>query len=227
MSTARRVASAARRRLGRLRRRAPAPADPRGGLSIPEAIVAAQEAAQQHLADGTLVMGRHSYYAPVVHKYKGDTNRIVIGNYCSVAADAHFYVGGMHPLHWVSTYGLREMFELPGAFVGEMPASRGDVEVGHDCWITEGATVLSGVRIGNGAVVATRAVVTRDVAPYAIVAGNPAREIGRRFSDEQIAALERIAWWHWDHEVVLERVDQLNGASVDDFIAAYDPGPSS
>lgn len=189
-----------------------------------ERAVARQEHVHQHLDDGTLTMGAQSYFAPTVYKFKGDHNRVVIGSFCSVAADASFYVGGIHPLAWVSQYGLREMFALPGAFEPPMPSSNGDIVVGHDCWITDASTILSGITIGNGAVVGTRAVVTKDVAPYTIVAGNPARVVGRRFSEEQAAALERIAWWDWDLDTVLARVDDLNRVTVDEFIARYDPG---
>jgi len=194
-------------------------------LTNPERVVYAQEEAQRHIADGTLVMGRQTYAAPLVHKFKGDKNRVVIGSFSSIAPDSHFYVGGMHPLHWVTTFGLREMFDLPGAYEGEMPGSRGDIRVGNDCWVTDRSTVFSGITIGDGAVVGTEAVVTKDVRPYTIVAGNPAREIGRRFAEEQAAALQRIAWWDWPLELILERVEWLNGRSVDDFIERFDPGP--
>ena len=82
---------------------------------------------------------------------------------------------------------------------------------------------MAGVTIGPGAVVATRSVVTRDVAPYAIVGGVPAARIGQRFSDEQIAALLRIAWWDWPLETITARVGELCSPDVDAFIAAYDP----
>jgi virginiamycin A acetyltransferase len=84
---------------------------------------------------------------------------------------------------------------------------------------------MSGVTIGDGAVVGTKAVVTKDVRPYAIVGGNPAREIGRRFSDEQVEALLRIRWWDWPTEKVAEHVDLLSNPDVDGFIARFDPGP--
>ena len=86
---------------------------------------------------------------------------------------------------------------------------------------------MSGVTIGPGAVVATRSVVTKDVGPYEIVGGVPAKRIGQRFSDEQIAALLRIAWWDWPIETVKERVGLLSSPDIDEFIARYDPGPPS
>lgn len=191
-------------------------------LTNAEAFVDAQESAREHLADGTLVLGTQTYAAPRVWKFKGDTNRVIIGNWSSIAPDADFYVGGMHPIHWVSMYGIREMFDLPGAYGDEMPMSKGDIVVGSDCWVTNKTTILSGVTIGDGAVVGTQAVVTKDVPPYAIVAGNPARVIGQRFGDEQVAALLRIRWWDWPVETVLERVDLLNGGSVEAFIERFD-----
>jgi len=85
---------------------------------------------------------------------------------------------------------------------------------------------LSGVKVGNGAVVAAASVVTNDVRPYAMVAGNPAREVKRRFTDDQVEALQRIAWWDWPLEQVLERVSELNGGGVEAFIARYSSAPA-
>lgn len=193
-------------------------------LSNAEAFVDQQEDAKRLMAEGTLVMGRHTYAAPRVWKFKGDTNKVVIGNFCSVAPDADFYVGGLHPLHWVSCYGIREMFDLPGAYGEEMPWSKGDINVGSDCWVTNKTTVLSGITIGHGAVVGTQAVVTKDVAPYHIVAGNPARVVGQRFTDEQIAALLDIAWWEWPDERIIAEVDWLNGRPIEEFIERFAGG---
>jgi acetyltransferase-like isoleucine patch superfamily enzyme len=197
----------------------------RRSLNNAEGTVALQEEAQRHIAEGTLVMGNMSYYAPHVVKYKGDTGRVIIGNFASVAPDADFYVGGMHRTEWVSLYGLRAMLELPGAHTDGFTHGRGDIVVGSDTWVTNGCTVMSGVTIGDGAVVGTKAVVTKDVRPYAIVVGNPAREIGRRFSDEQVEALLRIRWWDWPTETVKQHVDLLSCPDIDAFVARFDPGP--
>ena len=197
----------------------------RRSLNRAESSVALQERAQQHLADGTLVMGNMSYYAPNVVKYEGDTGRVIIGNFASVAPDADFYVGGLHRTEWVSQYGLRAMLDLPGAHEDGFTHGRGDIVVGSDTWITNGCTVMSGVTIGDGAVVGTKAVVAKDVRPYAIVVGNPAKEIGRRFTDDQVEALLRIRWWDWSTELVKERVDALSSPDIDAFIAQFDPGP--
>jgi acetyltransferase-like isoleucine patch superfamily enzyme len=195
----------------------------RRSLNNAESSVALQERAQQHIADGTLVMGNMSYYAPNVVKYTGDSGRVIIGNFASVAPDADFYVGGLHRTEWVSQYGLRAMLALPGADEDGFTHGRGDIVVGSDTWVTNGVTVMSGVTIGDGAVVGTKAVVAKDVRPYAVVVGNPAREIRRRFSDEQVEALLRIRWWDWPTEKVKEHVELLSSPDIDAFIARFDP----
>lgn len=188
-----------------------------------EGVLALQEETQRHIADGTIVMGRESYYAPVVRKFKGDTGRVFVGNFVSIAHGVEFYSGGLHRTEWVSQYGLRAMLDLPGAYEDGFPHGRGDIHVGHDAWLAQESIVMSGVTIGPGAVVATRSVVTKDVAPYAIVGGVPAKQIGQRFDDEQVQALLRIAWWDWPLDAIKERVGLLSSANIDGFIACYDP----
>jgi acetyltransferase-like isoleucine patch superfamily enzyme len=145
---------------------------------------------------------------------------VSIGSFCSIAADVEIMLGGNHRTEWVSTFPFRVCFDLPGAYEDGHPHSRGDVVVGHDVWIGRGARILSGVSIGNGAVVAGFSVVARDVRPYAVVAGNPAHELRRRFTDAQIDALQQICWWDWPLSRVLASLDILNAADVDSFIAA-------
>ena len=114
-----------------------------------------------------------------------------------------------------------DMLCTPGAYADGHPHSKGDIEIGHDVWIGREARVLSGVRVGDGAVIGAYAVVARDVRPYAIVVGNPAREVRRRFTDAQCEALLAIAWWNWPEERILANIDQLNGRDVDAFIRRF------
>jgi acetyltransferase-like isoleucine patch superfamily enzyme len=166
-------------------------------------------------------IGKFSYGTPTVRTYAGDRAGVTIGSYCSIADDVVFIPGGNHRVDWVSTFPLRVIFDLEGAYEDGHPASRGDIVVGNDVWIGRGATILSGVRIGDGAVIGAEAVVAKSVRPYSVVVGNPAREVRRRFSDEQVDELLRIAWWQWPDEIVRARISELNGGSIDDFLAQY------
>jgi acetyltransferase-like isoleucine patch superfamily enzyme len=173
-------------------------------------------------ASERLVLGHRTYThgTPRVIVYRGDEpHEVRIGSYCSIAEDVQFLVGGNHHPEWVSTFPFRAIFGLPGEFEDGQPASRGPVTIGNDVWIGLGALVLSGVTVGDGAVIAAGALVTKDVRPYAIVGGNPAREIRRRFSDEQVDALLAARWWDWPEEELVSIVEILNSENVDELIA--------
>ncbi len=120
-----------------------------------------------------------------------------VGRFCSIADNVTVFLGGNHRTDWITTFpfGHVHVETLGGRGIVGNPFSKGDVEIGHDVWIGSGALIMSGVTIGNGAVIAAAAVVTRDVAPYAVVGGNPAREVSLRFSPQIIALLQELAWW--------------------------------
>lgn len=127
-------------------------------------------------------------------------DKLVIGRFCAIARGVRFIMNGAnHPLAGVSTYPF---WIFGGGWEGAQPPAgsepyKGDTVVGNDVWLGYQALVMPGVRIGNGAIVAAGAVVTGDVPAYAIVGGNPARVLRRRFSDEEVAVLEDLAWWDW------------------------------
>jgi acetyltransferase-like isoleucine patch superfamily enzyme len=179
-----------------------------------------------YVADGLLVLGHRSYGNFDITHYRGDTSVVRIGRFCSIGDDVTFLPGGNHRPDWVTTFPVRIRFDLPGARTDGHPSSRGDIVVGHDVWIGRGAKILSGVSVGDGAVVGAYSVVSRDVAPYTVVAGNPAREIRRRFPVDVAGALTRIAWWNWPDEVVADRVSELCSDQVEAFVARYDPAGS-
>ena len=143
-----------------------------------------------------------------------------IGNYCSIAPGVRILLGGEHHVEYVTTYPfsllLDEAKNLPG-----YPYSKGDVIIGNDVWIGQDAMILSGVCIGDGAVVAGRSVVTRDVAPYSVVAGDPARHIKFRFSQDTIDALLGIAWWNWPASEIRKAWPLLQSPDVDRFVEQY------
>ncbi|MDH1730363.1 CatB-related O-acetyltransferase [Pseudomonas chengduensis] len=161
-------------------------------------------------------IGVGSYGLPIVHDWKeGATLRI--GAYTSIAEQVEIFLGGHHRTEWVTTYPFPAMIdeaaEIPGyAF------SRGDVVIGNDVWLCTGAVILSGVTVGDGAVVAAGAVVTRDVAPYSIVAGNPARHIRWRFSESIREALLAAKWWDWPEGEIRQVSTLLCSERLDAFI---------
>lgn len=166
------------------------------------------------IREGLLSVGRHTFFLPEVlvwrdHEGAPTGGRVEIGAFCMIAERVRVYTGGNHRIDWVSTFAHRVHFGLPGAFRDGHPSSRGDVVIGNDVWIGSGATILSGVRIGHGAVVGAEAVVGSDVRPYAVVAGNPAREIKRRFDDDTVQELLLMAWWDWPDEMIRSKVDIL------------------
>lgn len=168
--------------------------------------------------DPLLQMGYRSYGTPRVIRYKGDIEPVTIGSYCSIAANVEIFVGGNHRVDWVSTFPLRILLNLPGALQDGHPASRGAVTIGNDVWIGREATIMSGVTIGDGAVVAARSVVARDVRPYAIVVGNPAREVRRRFSDDIIKRLLDVRWWDWPEDEIIAAVPLLCSPEAETFL---------
>jgi virginiamycin A acetyltransferase len=146
---------------------------------------------------------------PYLFDFIGD--RLVIGRFCMIATGVRFLMnGGNHDARGVSAYPF-------GAFPGWRGAPppegelRGDTVLGHDVWVGAHATILPGVAIGSGAIIGAGSVVTRAVRPYAVVAGNPAREIRRRFDDATVAALLDIAWWDWPAEKIERNLGAILG----------------
>lgn len=148
-------------------------------------------------------------------------SKLRVGRYCSIGGGVTIILDGQHRLDWITTYPMR-------LFAGDSSpscqvVSKGDVSIGNDVWIGDGATILSGVKIGNGAVIGARAVVAKDVPAYAVVVGNPARLVRMRFNQDQIAGLERIAWWNWPEKQVTEAIPKLCAGDTEAFIREYLP----
>lgn len=162
--------------------------------------------------NGWLVMGRHSYGNPEIHLYRGSEAKVIIGNFTSISPDVIFITGGIYPSHWISTYPFRALWHLNRAFEDGLPYNKGDIQVGSDIWIGTDAMILSGVHIGDGAIVAARSVITKDVPPYAIVGGVPAKVIKFRFDQDVIAQLLEIQWWNWSDEKIKEAINLLSSS---------------
>lgn len=161
-------------------------------------------------------IGLGSYGMPYVHDWdEGSTLRI--GSYCSIADNVQIFLGGHHRADWVSTYPFPAY--LPEASdIREYGGTRGDVVIGSDVWICANSTILSGVNIGHGAVIANGAVVSRDVEPYSIVAGNPATRIRWRFDEHIRNELLNIAWWEWPEEEIRRTVSLLCSDDLAGFL---------
>jgi chloramphenicol O-acetyltransferase type B len=184
-----------------------------------DGIIGANLAQQRRLIrTGQMTVGPHTYGIPIIKAFAHDAGRLVIGDYSSLSETAIVMIGGVHPPDRVTTYPHRINWRMPGAGQDGFPTSPGNTVIGSDVWLTQRVFVRGGVSIGDGAIVAAGAVVTKDVPPFAIVGGNPARVIRYRFTPEQCEALLRIRWWDWPEERVREAVPLLAGPDVDDFI---------
>lgn len=169
--------------------------------------------------DSTYVQVGNGTYGPLNVHISSDNSFLKIGNYCSIAPNVEFLLSAEHPLNYISTFPykvtfLHEKFEKMDC---------GNITIDDDVWIGYGATIMSGVHIGQGAVVAAGAVVTKDVPPYAIVGGVPAKLIRYRFSEEIIQELLKIDYQKIDEKFVRENIDVLytkiiSPKQVKDFI---------
>lgn len=148
-----------------------------------------------------------------------ESERIDIGSFCSIAEDVSIFGGGEHRTDWVTTYPLRIAFNEALAHKDGHPASKGATRIGNDVWLGYRAIIMSGVTIGDGAVVGAGAVVTRDVPPYAIVGGNPATVRKYRFSPEVINELLEIKWWQWPLEQIKAATCLMASDKMSEFLA--------
>lgn len=165
--------------------------------------------------------GKYTYGFADVFRERNNAN-LIIGNFCSISDGFRVFLGGNHNIDWVTTYpfghthtDVFNMFDGTGH-----PSSKGDVVIGNDVWIGYNVTVLSGVKIGDGAVIGTNSLVIKDVEPYSVVAGNPAKHIKYRFSPEQIEKLLQIQWWNWEDEKINRFTPLLCNKDIDHFIEA-------
>lgn len=149
----------------------------------------------------------------VLYHYPINHDRLIIGKFCSIACGAKFIFNcANHTLKSLSTYTFPLFFEewdLPKSDVVSAWDNKGDIVIGNDVWIGYDAIIMAGVTIGDGAIIGTRAVVTKDVEPYSIVGGVPAKEIRKRFSTDIIARLQELQWWNWDADIIRNSIKAI------------------
>ena len=180
---------------------------------------------KNHITRPNIEVGDYTYYDDpagmqefernVLYHFDFVGDRLVIGKFCSIATGVKFLMnGGNHRTDWLTNYP----FPILGAeWSKAMPESwpnKGDTVIGNDVWIGYGAMFMPGVRVGDGAIIAAGALVARDVAPYAVVGGNPAKLLRSRFDEATISELLRLRWWDWPIERITEKVKAICGGDV-------------
>jgi virginiamycin A acetyltransferase len=176
-----------------------------------------------------IIVGDYTYYDDFEHvenfeknvKYHFDFvgDKLVIGKFCMIASDVKFIMNGANHLsESISSYPFAIFGNgWENAMAGKSYPNKGDLIVGNDVWIGYNATIMSGIVIGDGAIIATNATVTKDVAPYTIVGGNPAKEIRKRFDEDTIRKLLAIQWWNWDIATISKNVQALTGGNLSEL----------
>ena len=151
-----------------------------------------------------------------------DEYKIHIGKYCSIGRDCNFFLHANHRPDWITTTS-----QLWGPVTPEIaqmhmnmghPTCKGNINVGNDVWIGAKSTIMSGVTIGDGAIIGSTSTIAKDVPPYAIVVGNPGKVVKYRFTQAQIDGLLQIQWWNWDESKIKTEAMELWSPNIDDFI---------
>jgi chloramphenicol O-acetyltransferase type B len=184
----------------------------------------------EQVKNRNIIVGRYSYYSGYYHGHsfdecarflfddRDDVDKLIIGSFCSIGSGVSFIMAGNqgHRSDWITTSPFYYMQHWNPAFAAAADGFQraGDTVVGSDVWIGSEAMIMPGVHIGHGAVIGSRALVTKDVEPYTIVGGNPAKPIRKRFSDEEIAMLLEMAWWDWPIEQVERAIKLLCSADI-------------
>ena len=163
--------------------------------------------------------GKYTYGKPNIH-WRNNDAKLVVGNFCSIATNVNIYLGGNHRHDWVTTFPFGHINQnIFNGFNGTgHPGTKGDVIIGNDVWIGSNVTIMSGLNIGDGAVIANNSHIIKNIDPYCLVGGNPAKFIKYRFTPEQIEKLLEIKWWHWDDAKINKFTPLLCNTNIDDFI---------
>ena len=157
----------------------------------------------------------------VLYHYPINRDRLIIGKFCSIACGAKFLINSAnHTLYSLSTYPFPLFFEewgLEKRNVAESWDNKGDIVLGNDVWIGYEAVIMAGVTIGDGAIIGARAVVTKDVPPYTVAGGIPAKPIKKRYPEETIAALSELKWWDWPENRIAQNLHAIQAGQLNEL----------
>ena len=180
-----------------------------------------------------IIVGDYTYYDDPEDVYNFEKNvlylfefmgdQLIIGKFCQIATGVRFIMNGSnHAMNAFSTYPFK-VFGAAWAEKDRMQVvSKGDTVIGNDVWIGNGATIMQGVKIGDGAIIGTNSLVTKDVEPYTIVGGNPAKEIRKRFDEETIRLLLAVKWWDWDVQKITDNLEVITHGKIDELKRIYE-----
>ena len=166
-------------------------------------------------------MDKYSYGNPYILWNNKDA-KLKIGKFCSIASNVKIYLGGNHNVKHITTYPFghihKDIFPFNNV---HHPSTNGDVIIGNDVWIADNVTIMSGVKIGDGAIICNNSHVVKDVMPYSLTGGNPAKHIKYRFTEEQIQKLLLIKWWDFPEEKLNKYLNLLCNENIDNFINLF------
>lgn len=164
-------------------------------------------------------VGKYTYGTPNV-KFSNIYSTLTIGNFCSIGGNVTIYLGGEHRTDYVTTYPFgylhKNIFNLNRQYQEHF--TKGNVVIGNDVWIGDNVTIMSGINIGDGSVIANSSHVVKDVLPFSVVGGNPAKLLKYRFTEKQIEDLLQIKWWYWDDNKINKHIEILHDTNIDNFI---------
>lgn len=179
-----------------------------------------------------IIVGDYTYYDDPEDVYNFEKNvlylfdfmrdKLIIGKFCQIATGVRFIMNGSnHAMNGFSTYPFK-VFGGQWSLKDPMQVvSKGDTVIGNDVWIGNGATIMQGVKIGDGAIIGTNSLVTKDVEPYTIVGGNPAKEIRKRFDEETIQMLIALKWWDWGVQKITDNLEAITSGKIDELKRIY------
>jgi len=191
---------------------------------------------KDHITNPNIIAGKYSYYSGYYHEHSFDDcarylfpdekgiDKLIIGSFCSIGSGASFIMAGNqgHRYDWISTFPFYYMPEVE-VFEGSQNGylSSGDTIIGNDVWIGAEAMIMPGIKIGDGAVIGSRALVTKNVEPYSIIGGNPAKLIRKRFPEDEISLLLEMKWWDWEDDLLKNAMPILCSGNIKTLYEYY------